>query len=130
MAAGSEAMQERVHAAGFPRRRPRVAGINMVHNEYSDRDLDVFISEKVMEKKGALFYTSSITEAWQVVERMMRKYFCELKLDVFLGGVSGDLWVASFYNPMKCKRFEGKGRTASLAICRAAREAYSGLVRK
>ena len=100
----------------------------MVRTEYNDRELDIFISEKIMEKKGPLFYTSNITETWQVVEKMMRKYFCELKLDVFLGGVSGDLWVASFYSPMKCKRYEGKGRTASLAICRAAREAHSSLL--
>jgi hypothetical protein len=100
----------------------------MALSEYSDPELDNFISEKIMGKQGALFYTSNITETWQVVERMMRKYFCELKLDVFLGGVSGDLWVASFYNPMKCKRFEGKGRTAPLAICRAAREAFSSLM--
>ena len=107
-----------------------VAGINkMALTEYSDPELDNFISEQVMGKQNTLFYTSNITETWQVVERMMRKYFCELKLDVFLGGVSGDLWVASFYNPMKCKRYEGKGRTAPLAICRAAREAFSSLMR-
>jgi len=63
-----------------------------------------------------------------VVEKMMQKYFCELKLEVYLGGISGDLWKASFYSPRRCKRYEGKGRTASLAICRAAREAYSGLL--
>jgi len=100
----------------------------MALTEYTDRDLDIFISEKIMGKKGSLFYTSNITETWQVVERMMRKYFCELKLDVFLGGISGDLWVASFYNPMKCKRFEGRGKTAPLAVCRAAKEAYFGLL--
>jgi hypothetical protein len=100
----------------------------MAPSEYTDPELDNFISEKIMGKAGTLFYTSNITETWQVVEKMMRRYFCELKLDVFIGGVSGDLWVASFYNPMKCKRFEGKGRTASLAICRAAREAFLTLM--
>jgi hypothetical protein len=100
----------------------------MARNDYSNRDLDIFISEKIMEKKGTLAYTSNITETWQVVEKMLRKYFCELKLDVFLGGITGDHWVASFYSPRKCKRNEGKGRTAPLAICRAAREAYSGLL--
>ena len=95
--------------------------------EYCDRELDVFIAAKIMEKQGTLFYTSNMTDAWQVVERMMRKYFCELKLDVFIGGISGDLWVASFYSPMKCRRSEGKGRTAPLAICRAARETYLSL---
>jgi hypothetical protein len=100
----------------------------MVHAEYNDRELDVFISEKIMGKPGTLFYTSNITETWQVVEKMMQKFFCELKLEVFLGGISGDLWKASFYSPRKCKRYEGKGRTASLAICRAAREAFSGLL--
>jgi hypothetical protein len=100
----------------------------MVRAEYNDRDLDNFISEKIMEKPGPLCYTSDITDTWQVVERMMHKYFCELKLEVFIGGISGDLWKASFYSPRKCKRYEGKGRTPSLAICRAAREAYAGLL--
>ena len=101
----------------------------MAAQEFSDRDLDIFISERIMEGKGTLFYTSNMSDAWQVVERMMRKYFCELKLDAFIGGISGDLWVASFYSPMKCRRYEGKGRTAPLAICRAAREAFSSLMR-
>lgn len=100
----------------------------MMHTADNDRELEVFISEKILEKQGPLFCTSNITETWQVVEKMMHKYFCELKLEVFLGGISGDLWKASFYSPRKCKRYEGKGRTACLAICRAAREAYSGLL--
>ena len=115
-------------ATGLPTNRLKVAGMKMVLSIDADRELDNFISARIMEKKGTFFYTANITETWQVVERMMRKYFCELKLDVFLGGVSGDLWVASFYNPMKCKRFEARGRTAPLAICRAAREAFSSLM--
>lgn len=99
----------------------------MVPTEYCDRELDIFISEKIMEKQGSLFYTANMSDAWEVVEKMMRKHFCELKLDAFIGGISGDLWVASFYSPMKCKRYEGKGSTAPLAICRAARETFLGL---
>lgn len=95
--------------------------------EYANRELDHFIGEKVMESKRALLYTSDISHAWQVVEKMMRKYFLELKLDVFRG-VSGDLWVASFYSPTKCQRYESKGRTAPLAICKAAKEAYVSLL--
>jgi hypothetical protein len=94
---------------------------------YADRELDQFIAARVMEQKGAPFYTSDITQAWHVVERMLRKYFCELKLDMFLG-VSGELWVVSFYSPRKCKRYESKAKTAPLAICRAAKEAYLDLV--
>ena len=94
---------------------------------YTDRELDLFIAARIMEKTGTLPYTSDMSHAWQVVEKMMRKYHCELKLDVFLG-VSGDLWVASFYSPVKLKRYESRGKTASLAICLAAKEAFLGLV--
>jgi hypothetical protein len=95
--------------------------------DFGDRELDLFISECIMEQLPVLSYTSNISHTWQLVEKMMGKYFCELKLDVFLG-VSGPLWVASFYSPMRGKRFEAKGRTASLAICKAAREAHLKLV--
>lgn len=98
----------------------------MVRPEYSDRELDSFIAASIMDQKGAPAYTADIGHAWQVVDKMLRKYFCELKLDVFLG-VSGELWVASFYNPIRCKRYESKGKTAPLAICRAAKEAYLDL---
>jgi len=98
-----------------------------VKPDYSDRDLDLFIASRIMEKKGVLPYTSDIGPAWQVVDRMMRKYLCEIKLDVFLG-VSGDLWVASFYSPLRSRRYESKGKTAPLAICRAAKEAFVDLV--
>jgi len=80
----------------------------------------------IMDQKGTRPYTSEIGPAWQVVEKMMRQYKCELKLDVFLG-VSGELWVASFYHPLKCQRYESRAKTAPLAICRAAKEAYLDL---
>ncbi|MFZ5452045.1 MAG: BC1872 family protein [Thermodesulfobacteriota bacterium] len=94
--------------------------------DYADRELDNFIAAAIMDQKGTLPYTSDIGQTWQVVDKMMRKYKCELKLDVFLG-VSGELWVASFYNPIRCQRYESKGKTASLAICRAAKEAFLDL---
>ncbi len=99
----------------------------LVRTEYADRELDQFIAARVMEKKGTLPYTSDITQAWLLVERMMRQYHCELKMDMFLG-VSGELWVVSFYSPRKCKRYESRAKTAPLAICRAAKEAYLDLV--
>ena len=99
----------------------------MVRSDYSDRELDRFMAARIMQQKGTLFYTSEIGPAWQVVEKMMRKYMCELKLDVFLG-VSGESWVASFYNPIRCRRYESRAKTAPLAICRAAKEAYLDLV--
>jgi len=98
----------------------------LVRPDYADRELDNFVAAEIMDQKGTRPYTSEIGHAWQVVDKMMRKYKCELKLDVFLG-VSGELWVASFYNPIRCQRYESKGKTASLAICRAAKEAYLDL---
>jgi hypothetical protein len=98
----------------------------MIGTDFTGRELDRFIAEKIMASKGVLAYTADISYAWQVVEKMMRKYFLELKLDVFRG-VSGDLWVASFYSPTKCLRFESKGNTAPMAICKAAKEAYVNL---
>lgn len=99
----------------------------MLGSDYTDRELDRFLAARIMQQKGALLYTSEIGPAWQVVEKMMRKYMCELKLDVFLG-VSGESWVASFYSPLRCKRYESRAKTAPLAICRAAKEAYLDLV--
>ncbi len=98
-----------------------------MRTHHADRELDRFIAASIMDKKGAPFYTSDITNAWQVVEKMIRKHRCELKLDVFLG-TSGELWMASFYSPVKCQRYESKARTAPMAICRAAKEAYADLV--
>jgi hypothetical protein len=97
-----------------------------VKSVYADRELDNFLAARLMEQKGTPFYTSEIGLAWQVVDKMMRKYRCELKLDVFLG-VSGESWVASFYSPIRCKRYESKAKTATLAICRAAKEAFVDL---
>ncbi len=94
--------------------------------DYSDRDLDRFIAEEIMKEEGVPFYATNIAKTWQLVDKMLHHYFCELKLDVFIG-ISGDLWVASFYSPAKGKRYEAKGRTASLAICRAAKETYANL---
>jgi len=99
-----------------------------VKSDYADRELDLFLAARIMDQKGAPFYTSEIGPAWQVVDKMMRKYMCELKLDVFLG-VSGESWVASFYSPIRCKRYESRAKSAPLAICRAAKEAYLDLVR-
>lgn len=98
-----------------------------MRTRHADRGLDRFIAVSIMDKKGAPFYTSDITHAWQVVERMIRKYRCELKLDMFLG-TSGELWMASFYSPVKCLRYESKARTAPLAICLAAKVAYTDLI--
>lgn len=95
--------------------------------EYADRELDNFVSSTIMAHKGTRPYTSDIGLTWQLVDKMMRQYKCELKLDVFLG-VSGELWVASFYNHIRCRRFESKGKSATLAICLAAKEAYQELV--
>jgi hypothetical protein len=92
-------------------------------SEFCDHELDQFITQKFMEELGTIPYTSNMANAWQVVEKMMHKYQCELKLDVFLG-VSGPLWVVSFYSPAQCKRYEARARTAPLAICQAAQQAY------
>jgi hypothetical protein len=99
----------------------------VLRTDYADRELDQFIAARVMGQKGAPCYTADITQAWHLVERMVRKYYCELKMDMFLG-VSGEHWVVSFYSPRKCKRYESKGKTAPLAICRAAKEAFVDLV--
>ncbi|MBI4642148.1 MAG: hypothetical protein HY743_00035 [Deltaproteobacteria bacterium] len=99
----------------------------MVRSDYSDRELDRFLAARIMNQKGTPSYTSEIGQAWQVVDKMMRKYMCELKLDVFLG-VSGESWVASFYSPIRCRRYESQAKTAPLAICRAAKEAFLDLM--
>lgn len=94
--------------------------------EMQNRELDQLIATQIMRQQGVPYYTADISEAWKVVEKMMAKYFCELKLDVFLG-VSGQRWTASFYSPSLCRRFEAQARSAPLAICRAAQEAFSHL---
>lgn len=94
--------------------------------ELVDPDLEQFISQYIMEDLGSRAYTSSMAEAWRVVERMIQKFAVELKLDMFLG-VTGQYWVASFYSPVRCSRYEGRGQTAPLAVCRAARETYINL---
>jgi hypothetical protein len=99
----------------------------LVRSDYADRELDRFLSARIMQQKVTPAYTADIGHTWQVVEKMMRKYMCELKLDVFLG-VSGESWVASFYHPIRCRRYESHAKTASLAICRAAKEAFMDLV--
>ena len=98
-----------------------------LRSDYADRELDRFIASRIMKQPGTPGYSSEIGLAWQLVDKMMRKYMCELKLDVFLG-VSGELWVASFYQPLRCQRYESKAKTATLAICRAAKEAFLDLV--
>lgn len=96
-------------------------------SKFCDHELDQFITQRVMEQLGTLPYTGNMANAWQVVDKMMHKYRCELKLDVFLG-VSGPLWVVSFYSPARCKRYEARAKTAPLALCQAAKEAYLDLV--
>jgi hypothetical protein len=91
--------------------------------DLKDRELDQFIAVQIMKEHGAPYYTSNMSEAWKVVENMIRQYHCELKLDVFLG-VTGQRWIASFYNPSQCRRFEAQAGSAPLAICRAAKEAF------
>jgi hypothetical protein len=95
-------------------------------NEYIDRDLDQFIAKVIMGDMGLRPFTASMTEAWRLVNLMIQKYYVELKLDMFLG-VTGEHWVASFYSPSHCARYEGKGPSAPLAICRAAKEAFTNL---
>jgi len=94
--------------------------------EYVDHDLDQFIAKAIMGDPGIRPFTSSIAEAWRLVRFMIKKYFVELKLDMYLG-VTGEHWVASFYSPSRCARYEGRGPTASLAICRAAKETFANL---
>ncbi len=91
--------------------------------ERKDWELDKFMAEQIMQEPGAPAYTANISEAWKVVEKMLRHYHCELKLDVFLGR-TGQQWIASFYSPSQCRRYEAQGAAAPLAICRAAREAF------
>ena len=91
--------------------------------ELKDRELDQFIAAQIMKEQGTPYYTSTISEAWKVVEKMIRQYHCELKLDVFLG-VTGQRWIASFYSPSQCRRYEAQAGSAPLAICRAAKEAF------
>lgn len=94
--------------------------------EYVDRDLDQFIAQTIMGDPGVLPFTSSMAETWRLVKFMIQKYYVELKLDMFLG-VTGEHWVASFYSPVRCARYEGRGPTAPLAICRAASETFTKL---
>lgn len=95
--------------------------------EHVDRDLDTYIARTIMGDLGSLSYTSSMAETWRLVERMIQKCHVELKLDMFLG-VTGQHWVASFYSPSRCVRYEGRGPTAALAVCRAAKETFSNLM--
>jgi|UniRef100_A0A7C3ZAJ1 hypothetical protein len=90
---------------------------------YVDLDLDQFIARTIMGDQGVRPYTNSMTETWRLVNRMIRRFSVELKLDMYLG-VTGEHWVASFYSPSHCARYEGRGPSAPLAICRAAKETY------
>jgi hypothetical protein len=91
--------------------------------ELKDWELDQFIATQIMKEPGSPHYTANISEAWKIVEKMLRQYHCELKLDVFLG-VTGQRWIASFYSPSQCRRYEAQGGSAPLAICRAAKDAF------
>lgn len=88
----------------------------------SDRRLEQFLRERIKPSLGGADYPADIKGARQVVEYLIRKYHCELKLDVFLG-ITGQHWVASFYSPSQCRRYEASGLSAPLAICCAAQEA-------
>jgi len=79
-----------------------------------------------MRDPGVRPFTASMTEAWRLVRLMIQKHHVELKLDMYLG-VTGEHWVASFYSPSRCIRHEGRGPTAPLAICRAAKETFANL---
>lgn len=88
-----------------------------------DWDLDQFIAEQIMQVSGTPAYTANIADAWKVVEKMMQVFHYELRLDVFLG-LTGQRWIASFYSPVQCRRYEAQAGSAPLAICRAAKEAF------
>jgi hypothetical protein len=94
--------------------------------DYVDRDLDQFIANVIMGDPGVRPFTSSMTEAWRLVTTMIKKFYVELKLEMYLG-ISGEHWIASFYSPSRCARFEGRGPSAAMAICKAAREAFTNL---
>ena len=94
--------------------------------EYVDQNLDRYIAKAIMGDPGSRPFTSSMTETWRLVRLMIQKYHVELKLDMYLG-VTGEHWVASFYSPSRCARFEGRGPNAPLAICRAAKETFTQL---
>jgi hypothetical protein len=91
--------------------------------ELKDWELDQFIAEQIMKVSGTPPFTTNISDAWKVVEKMMRSFHYELRLDVFLG-LTGQRWIASFYSPVQCRRYEAQASSAPLAICRAAREAF------
>jgi Phage ABA sandwich domain len=91
--------------------------------ELKDWELDQFIATQIMKEHGTPPYASNISECWKVVEKMMQTFHVELRLDVFLG-LTGQRWVASFYSPIQCRRYEAQAGSAPLAICRAAREAF------
>jgi len=95
--------------------------------EFRDPELDRRLAQRLMGDTGTPAYTGTMTEAWRVVEKMIRQHHMELKLDVFLG-VSGENWRASFYSPNLCQRWEARGKTAPMAICLAAWEAFQGQV--
>ena len=94
--------------------------------EFVDRGLDQFIAQTIMADPGVRPFTSSMAETWRLVKFMIQKHYVELKLDMFLG-VTGEHWVASFYSPVRCARYEGRGPSAPIAICRAARETFNNL---
>lgn len=94
--------------------------------EFVDQDLNRFIARTIMQDLGTPPYTSSMAETWRLVEKLINLYSVELKLDMFLG-VTGQHWVASFYSPSRCARWEARGSSAPLAICRAAKETFVNL---
>jgi hypothetical protein len=94
--------------------------------DFTDPDLDQFVAQAIMKDPGVRAYTNSMTETWRLVRFMIQKFYVELKLDMYLG-VTGEHWVASFYSPSRCARYEGRGATAPLAICRAAKETFTNL---
>jgi len=97
------------------------------------RDLDAQVAEKVMQgrKLGAgkpghgveiPHYSTSISEAWLVVEEMRKREFV-VNIE---NGRLPDWWLCGFYPiefPEQRTKGEAKANTAPEAICRAALEA-------
>jgi len=94
--------------------------------EHVDRDLDKYIAQTIMGDLGRRSYTSSMAGG------LASGGAPDLKMS--RGAEAGHVprghrehWVASFYSPSRCARYEGRGPTAALAVCRAAKETFTNL---
>ena len=105
-----------------------------------NRELDKWLAENVMGWVGkhgrpnfflALWHpTEFISDAFQVVEKMMEKFpDWFFTLDVFGKNYHGDRFVATFQESAKAYIAYScaSGKTAPLAICLAAKEAIEGI---